>query len=134
MVAAGGGRPENRTEPARIAISEYDPVAEAQIDMIVLFASWRFCENAKAAGHPEMNDQGIGADAEQEVFTPPVDSIDRLSDQLESKIGGNRPPQATVVEAYPRHFLPLYVRRYTATRRLDFGKFRHGICGAFVAA
>src|SRR5436305_1354241 len=117
--------PEDRAEATRVAEAQHHAILEAHIDVIVLFARRRLREGAQAAAHAEMDNEGVGRDAEQEILAAPLDPIDGLSDKTQAEIGGNRPAKAMVVDAHARHFLPLYVRRDAATGRFDFGEFRH---------
>jgi len=125
MVGSLAFDPEDGAEATGVAEAQHHAVLEAYVDMIMLLARRRLREGTQAAAHPEMHDERIVCDAEQEILAAPLDPIDSLSDQTQAEVGGNRPAKAVVVDAHARHFLPLYVRRDAATGRFDFGEFRH---------
>ena len=45
--------------------------------MVVRTARRRMAEGAQAAGHPEVDEQGVAGEAEQQVFAAPMDGVDR---------------------------------------------------------
>jgi hypothetical protein len=91
MLASGGGRPQHRAETARVVVTKDDSVGEFQVDVIV--GAPRRCDavDAKASGHPEMDDQRVGTEAEKQVFAAPVDPVDDATDQPAGQIAWNRP-------------------------------------------
>ena len=44
--------------------------------MVVRTARGRMAEGTQAAGHPEVDEQGVGGEAEQQVFAAPMDGVD----------------------------------------------------------
>jgi len=130
-----GRRPQHGAETARVAVAQHHAVGEFKFDVVVpLLGRWRGGEQAQAAGHTHVHDQGIGAEPEEQIFASAVNAIDRPSDQATRQIRWNRPAQSAVVYPHRGHFVPLYVRGDTAACRFDFRELRHGTCtDGFVA-
>ena len=93
---------------------------QLEIDMIVCNPRRQIAKGAKAAGHAEMDEERIFAQAEQKIFAAPIDAIDPTAGNARRQVGGNRPTQPGVVHPHDTNARPGGVGRDTAACGLDF--------------
>ncbi|EXF43084.1 hypothetical protein BAY1663_04502 [Pseudomonas sp. BAY1663] len=118
--------PQQRAEAAWIGIAQRLAGFEQQVDVLVLGRRQTGINQAQAAGHPQMDDQRAGLEADQQVLGAPLNRLDTLTGQAHVQILGNRPAQAPVAHDHPVDALAEEMRRDTAAGSFDFGEFGHG--------
>jgi len=87
-------------EAARIVISQHPAIVEREIPVIVGLQSCAELHQAQAPRHPQVQDQGAGVEADQEVFRAPLDRTHGLSANGGLEVGGNRPAQAALAHGH----------------------------------
>ena len=114
-------QPEHRAEAARVVVTQRHPGIEDDVDMVMQAARRRLAERAQAAGHPKMDQQGVGAEAEQQVFAAPMNGIHGTPGDARREPAGNRPAQPAVVYVHDRHPAGDHEREDPSQRGFDFG-------------
>src|SRR5210317_66160 len=82
-------------------------------------------DEAQAAGHAKMQDDGTGSGVQQQIFCTPVDAVDCLSSEFPAEASGNRPAQVRVAHNDPGNPFARDVWGYSAAGGFDFREFGH---------
>src|SRR5262249_2985967 len=124
-----GGRlePEERPEPARVAIAERDTRIEDDVEMFVRLA-WRWLpERLPADGHSEMTSHRVAANPEREILASAIDAVDDASGEVLFERARNRPAKPPVVDPGGHDATADRERDEAPAGSFDFGQFGHSV-------
>jgi len=117
-------RPQHCTEAPRIAQPQY-PVAEREVDVVVLFRRRAWRQQPQASRHPQVHEDRSVAAVEQEVLAAPAHGRD-ASPGERANVRRHGPAQARLAHLHGRDRAAGDAAREAASGHFDFGKLGHG--------
>ncbi len=118
-------RPEHSTETAWIAQPQA-PVAEDQVDVVVLAGRRVWGQDAQAARHAQVQDEGAVGETQQQVLGAPLHLAQLSPCQPLRQRSGDGPAQAAFADHHCAHAPAFDERGDPPAGGLHFGQFRHG--------
>src|ERR1700723_3742848 len=116
--------PMQTAEASRGVESQNSSAVQHQIPVIVRLGQRAAADQAQAAGHPEMQDQGAALQTNENVFGASIDAQDFLIAHGRFEIGRDRPTQAPISDDHIEDAMADERWRNAASRGFYFGKLR----------
>ena len=125
VVLDGADMPQHRAETARIAVAQHIG-PQQQIDVIMSFRRGVGRQETQVAGHAQVDDQGAGIGAQQQVFGAAIDRTYRQAAQGGVQLRRYRPAQAGVADHGAAKLGVQQMGQNPAAGGFDFWQFWHG--------